>query len=101
MACFRDDGPNQNSTENPLLLQNDKGESHQETTRMTSNNETNGQEYADELLTLARKHWLVEEKKKRPKFNGKVVDQIFQGLNERSFPLRELLVLDQTMYLER
>jgi Intron-binding protein aquarius N-terminal len=61
----------------------------------------NGSEFADELLSLAKKHWLPQEKKKRPKFNSKIVDQIFQGLNERSFPLQDLLVLDQTLYLEK
>jgi hypothetical protein len=66
-----------------------------------SHGSRNGSEYADELLSLARKHWLVEEQRKRPKFNGKVVDQIFKDLTERSFPLRELLVLDQTLYLEK
>lgn len=66
-----------------------------------SNAEANGDEFSDQLLTLAKKHWLVEGKKKKPKFNAKVVDQIFQGLSERSFPLKELLVLDQSLYLER
>jgi hypothetical protein len=66
-----------------------------------TNGRVNGQEYADELLSLAKKHWLPEGKKKKPKFNGKVVDQIFQGLSERSFSLKELLVLDQTLYLEK
>jgi len=69
---------------------------------MTSSNaESNGQEFSDELQSLARKHWLPEGKKKLPKFNAKVVDQIFNGLNERSFPLKELLVLDQSLYLEK
>jgi len=63
--------------------------------------ETNGEEFADELLSLARKHWLQEGKKKLPKFNTKVVDQIFHGLSERSFPIKELLLLDQTLYLEK
>ena len=58
-------------------------------------------EFADELLSLAWKNWLVEGAKKRPKFNPKLVDQIFNGLNERSFPLRELLILDQSLYLEK
>jgi hypothetical protein len=68
---------------------------------MTSNSNTNGGEFSDELLALSRKHWLVEGKKKQPKFQAKVVDQIFQGLSERSFPLRELVVLDQSLYLEK
>jgi len=63
--------------------------------------ETDGEEFADELLSLARKHWLLEGKKKLPKFNAKVVDQIFHGLSERSFPIKELLLLDQTLYLEK
>ena len=66
-----------------------------------SHAETNGEEFVDELLSLSRKHWLVEGKKRRPTFQAKVVDQIFQGLSERSFPLRELVVLDQSQYLER
>ena len=66
-----------------------------------SSAETNGGEFADELLSLARKHWLQEGKKKLPKFNAKVVDQIFHGLSERSFPIKELLLLDQTLYLEK
>jgi Intron-binding protein aquarius N-terminus len=66
-----------------------------------SNGDANGEEFADELQALSRKHWLVEGKKKRPKFQPKVVDQIFQGLSERSFPLRELVVLDQSQYLEK
>jgi hypothetical protein len=61
----------------------------------------NGEEFADELQSLARKHWLAEGRKKLPKFNPKVIDQIFEGLSERSFPLRELLILDQTLYLEK
>ena len=67
----------------------------------TSDGVANGEEFADELQSLARKNWLVEGKKKRPKFNPKVVDQIFTGLSERSFPLRDLLILDQTLYLEK
>lgn len=66
-----------------------------------SKGQVNGGEYADELLSIAQKHWLPDKKKKKPKFNGKVVDQIFQGLSERSFSLRELLILDQTLYLEK
>jgi hypothetical protein len=66
-----------------------------------ANAKANGGEFADELLALARKHWLVEGKKKKLKFNAKVVDQIYQNLSERSFPLNELLVLDQSLYLER
>jgi hypothetical protein len=66
-----------------------------------SNAQINGGEYADELLSLAKKHWLPEGKKKKPKFTGKVVDQIFQGLSERSFSLRDLLALDQTLYFEK
>ena len=65
------------------------------------NAEANGQDFADELWSLARRHWFPEGKKKLPKFNAKVVDQIFNGLNERSFPLKELLVLDQTLYLDK
>jgi hypothetical protein len=65
------------------------------------NGQENGEEFADELQSLARKHWLPEGKKKLPKFNAKVVDQIFHGLSGRSFPLRELLILDQTLYLEK
>jgi Intron-binding protein aquarius N-terminus len=68
---------------------------------MASNEDTNGGEFSDELLALSRKHWHVEGKKKQPKFQAKVVDQIFQGLSERSFPLRELVVLDQSLYLEK
>ena len=66
-----------------------------------SNAEPNGEEFVDELQSLSRKHWLVEGKRKRPKFQAKVVDQIFQGLSERSFPLRELVTLDQSQYLEK
>ena len=66
-----------------------------------SNGEANGEEFVDELQSLSRKHWLVEGTKKRPKFQPKVVDQIFQGLSERSFPLRELVFLDQSQYLEK
>jgi len=61
----------------------------------------NGEEFSDRLQSLAQKHWLAEGGKKLPKFNAKVVDQIFQGLSERSFPLRELVLLDQTLYLEK
>ena len=61
----------------------------------------NGSEYGDHLQLLAHKHWLAEDTKKRPKFNAKIVDQIFQGLSERSFPLKELLILDQLLYLEK
>lgn len=69
---------------------------------MTEHNaDANGEEFADELGSLARKHWLAEGQRKLPKFNAKVVDQIFEGLSERSFPLRELLILDQTLYLEK
>ena len=60
-----------------------------------------GEEFADELQSLARKHWLPGGTKKLPKFNARVVDQIFHGLSERSFPLKELLILDQTLYLEK
>jgi len=67
----------------------------------TANANANGEEFADELLALAKKHWLVEGNKKRPKFNGRVVGQIYQSLSERSFPLKELLVLDQSLYLEK
>ena len=63
--------------------------------------EQNGEEFADELHSLARKYWLQEGKKKLPKFNAKVVDQIFHDLSERSFPIKELLLLDQTLYLEK
>jgi hypothetical protein len=63
--------------------------------------EQNGEEFVDELQSLARKHWLQEGKKKLPKFTAKVVDQIFHGLSERSFPIKELLLLDQTLYLEK
>jgi len=66
-----------------------------------SNGEANGEEFVDELQLLSRKHWLVEGTKKRPKFQPKVVDQIFQGLSERSFTLRELVFLDQSQYLEK
>jgi hypothetical protein len=66
-----------------------------------SNGEANGEEFVDELQSLSRKHWLVEGTKKRPKFQPKVVDQIFQGLSERSFTLRELVFLDQSQYLEK
>lgn len=65
------------------------------------NAQANGEEFADELQSLARKYWLPEGNKKLPKFNAKVVDQIFRGLSERSFPLKELLILDQTLYLEK
>lgn len=65
------------------------------------NAQANGEEFADQLQSLARKHWLPEGRNKPPKFNAKVVDQIFHGLSERSFPLRELLILDQTLYLEK
>jgi hypothetical protein len=68
---------------------------------MDSNAETNEGEFSDELLALSRKYWNVEGKKKKPKFQAKIVDQIFQGLGERSFPLRELVVLDQSLYLEK
>jgi hypothetical protein len=68
---------------------------------MDSNAETIEGEFSDELLSLSRKHWNVEGKKKQPKFQAKVVDQIFLGLSERSFPLRELVVLDQSLYLEK
>ena len=70
-------------------------------TMETPNAQANGEEFADELLSLSRKHWLPEGRKKLPKFNAKVVDQIFHGLSERSFPLKELLILDQTLYLEK
>ena len=66
-----------------------------------SNADGSGSDFSDELQALAKKHWLVQGKKKLPKFNAKVVDQIFERLTERSFPLRELLVLDQTLYLEK
>ena len=65
------------------------------------NAQANGEEFGDQLQSLARKHWLLEGRNKLPKFNAKVVDQIFHGLSERSFPLRELLILDQTLYLEK
>jgi hypothetical protein len=65
------------------------------------NAQANGEEFVDELQSFARKHWLVEGKKKLPKFNAKIVDQIFHRLSERSFPLKELLILDQTLYLEK
>ena len=63
--------------------------------------ESNDEEFADAVQSLARKHWLPEEGKKAPKFNPKVVDQIFHGLSERSFPFKELLLLDQMLYLEK
>lgn len=78
-----------------ILQRRSKGEN------MTSNATMNGGEFSDELLALSRKHWHVEGKKKLPKFQAKVVDQIFQGLSERSFPLRDLVVLDQSLYLEK
>jgi hypothetical protein len=58
-------------------------------------------DFADELQSLAHKHWSTQANKKLPKFNAKVVDRIFQGLSERSFPLQELQLLDQTLYLEK
>jgi hypothetical protein len=59
------------------------------------------EDFADELQSLALKHWNTQPNKKPPKFNAKVVDRIFQGLSERSFPLKELQLLDQTLYLEK
>jgi hypothetical protein len=59
------------------------------------------EDFADELQSLAHKHWNTQSNKKPPKFNAKVVDRIFQGLSERSFPLKELQLLDQTLYLEK
>jgi hypothetical protein len=67
----------------------------------STNAEPQGDEFSDELRALSTKHWLARGKKKLPKFNAKVVDQIFHGLSERSFPLKELLLLDQTLYLEK
>jgi hypothetical protein len=67
----------------------------------SANVDGQGSDFGDELQALARKHWVPQGKKKLPKFNTKVVDQIFQRLSERSFPLRELLLLDQTLYLEK
>jgi len=58
-------------------------------------------EFGDELQSLAEKHWVPRPKRKSPKFSAKVVDQIFHGLRERSFPINELVLLDQTLYLEK
>jgi len=60
-----------------------------------------GSEFADDLLALAERNWVGHGKRHMPNFNAKLVDQIFAGLTERSFPLRALLVLDQTLYLEK
>jgi hypothetical protein len=59
------------------------------------------EEFAAELESLALKHWTLQPNNKLPKFSSKVVDQIFHGLSERSFPLKELILLDQTLYLEK
>jgi len=59
------------------------------------------EEFSDELQSLAEKHWVLQPKRRLPKFNAKVVDQIFHGLSERSFPINELVLLDQTLYLEK
>jgi len=61
----------------------------------------NSEEFGDDLQSLAQKHWTLQPKRKLPKFNAKVVHQIFDGLSERSFPIKELFLLDQTLYLEK
>ena len=65
------------------------------------NTDVNGSEFTDTIQSLAQKFWVPEGKKKVKKFNPKVVDQIFAGLSERSFPLRDLITLDQSLYLEK
>ena len=61
----------------------------------------NDEEFSDRLQSLAQKHWLAGGGKKLPKFSAQVVDQIFQGISERSFPLGELVLLDHSLYLEK
>src|SRR5947199_216375 len=66
----------------------------------TSNAESNGQEFSDELQSLARKHWLLEGKKKLPKFKTNVdtFPELFRrvlamtSVTTMSFTMRRLLL---------